>query len=168
MPPRVPKVIVLIDLDTLRNGRHPGTIAELPDGTPIPVATIRQLLCDADIVPAVLNSHGEVLHLGRTTRLASRAQRAALRATYRTCIEPGCSVSVDDCHAHHVDPWERGGATDIDNFAPVCADTHDKIHSKGWQLIIRSPDDITWIRPDGTISYQGPAPNLRRPSTRPP
>ena len=166
-PPRVPKVIVLIDLLTMLNGRHPGTVAELSNGTPIPPALIQQMLCDADIVPAVLNTTGEVLHLGRTTRLATRAQRDALRAIYTTCIEPGCSISVDDCHAHHVDPWEHGGATDIDNFVPVCPDAHDKLHTKGWKLTVTNPHSITWTRPDGTTSYHGPAPNLRQPPPPP-
>ena len=42
------------------------------------------------------------LHLGRTTRLANRAQRRALRALYSSCAIPGCTGAYDRCKLHHV------------------------------------------------------------------
>jgi hypothetical protein len=118
--PRVPELIVLIDWDTLRDGvRNAGGICELSDGTPLPVATVRQMACDADIIPVVLGGKGEVLDVGRSRRLATPAQRTALRAMYSTCAEPGCDMPVDQCRAHHIvewDPTRRNGNTDLDNL----------------------------------------------------
>ena len=68
----------------------------------------------------VLHAPGE-LELGRTTRLASRAQRRALRALYSTCAIPGCPVRFDRCKLHHVVWWRHGGRTDLENLLPVCA-----------------------------------------------
>jgi len=41
-------------------------------------ATVRRLACEADLVPAVLGTHGEILDLGRTRRLVTPGQRRAL------------------------------------------------------------------------------------------
>ena len=81
---------------------------------------MRQLACDAEIIPIVLNSHGEALDVGRAARLATPAQRQALRAMHRTCMYPTCTVPFDDCRIHHIVPWEQGGTTDLDNLGPLC------------------------------------------------
>ena len=50
----------------------------------------------------VIDAPGE-LNLGRTTRLANRAQRRALRGLYATCAIPGCRVRYGRTKLHHVD-----------------------------------------------------------------
>jgi hypothetical protein len=79
---------VLIDLDTLKTGLHDKSVCELSDGTAVPVSTVRQMACEAEIIPVVLDGDGRALDVGRGARLATEAQRQALRAMYRTCIEP--------------------------------------------------------------------------------
>ncbi|MGE0306495.1 MAG: hypothetical protein AB7Q27_12110 [Acidimicrobiia bacterium] len=81
----------------------------------------------------VVDAPGE-LALGRTTRLANRAQRRALRAMYRTCAIPGCTVAFDQCKIHHVIWWENGGPTDLWKLLPLCVHHHTRIHSLSWQL----------------------------------
>ncbi|HWL44313.1 MAG TPA: DUF222 domain-containing protein [Ilumatobacter sp.] len=164
---RVPKVIVLIDWETICNGRHPGTIAELADGTPIPIATIREMLCDAEVLPAVLGGSGEVLDLGRSRRLASRAQRDALLAMYATCMEPSCPTPAEQSDAHHMHPWDEHGPSDLANFALLCPSSHHKVHDQGWR-IETDHRTITWYRPDGTVAHHGPAPNRRNQANSPP
>ncbi|WP_117000923.1 DUF222 domain-containing protein, partial [Desertimonas flava] len=69
-----------------------GRCCETSDGTPLPVETIRRLACNAGIIPAVLNSHGVILDLGRTRRLATNDQRQALRTMYPTCAFNDCTT----------------------------------------------------------------------------
>ena len=114
---RVPEVIVLIDLDTLRHGLHDHGIAETADGNPLPADTIRRMCCDADIIPAVLNAHGATIDVGRERRVATRHQRRALRAMHTTCAHPDCTVRFDNCQIHHVVPWEHGGPSAT---SPTC------------------------------------------------
>ena len=83
---RVASLIVVCDLDTIRSGVHANTVCETEDGTPLPVQVIRGLACQAEIIPVVLNGRGEALAVGRSQRLATPAQRDALRAMHRTCI----------------------------------------------------------------------------------
>lgn len=160
-PGRVPEVIVLIDWATLRNGvRAAGGVCELSDGTPLPVATVRQMACDADLLPVVLGGQGEVLDVGRARRLATAAQRTALRAMYATCAEPGCDIPFDDCSVHHIDPWASGGRSDLANLLPVCTGAHTRLHEDGWKVLIGGDHAaMTWVRPDGTIAYRGRAGN---------
>ncbi|MPZ01146.1 MAG: DUF222 domain-containing protein, partial [Actinophytocola sp.] len=55
---------------------------------PISVEQARLLACDARIIPAVLNSRGEVLDLGREQRLANTAQQRALALRDKGCVFP--------------------------------------------------------------------------------
>ena len=48
--------------------------------------------------------------------LANRAQRRALRALYRCCSIPGCTVSYDRCKLHHIIWWRNGGHTNLDKY----------------------------------------------------
>jgi hypothetical protein len=75
----------------------------------------------------VLHAPGQ-LHLGRSTRLANRAQRRALQALHPTCAIDGCTVPFDRCHIHHITWWRNGGTTDLHNLAPICTHHHTRIH----------------------------------------
>ena len=152
---RVPSLIALCDLDTLRNGIHANSICETQDGTPLPVEVVRRLACEADIIPVVLGSRGEALAVGRTQRLATPAQRAALAAMHRTCIGVTCTVPFDACPIHHVVPWEHGGATDLSNLVPLCSQDHHLVHEGGWTLTMTPERIATWTRPDGTTVHTG-------------
>ena len=152
---RVPEVIVLIDLDTLRTGLHDHGIAETADGNPLPADTIRRMCCDADIIPAVLDAHGATIDVGRQRRVATRHQRRALRAMHTTCAHPDCTVRFDNCQIHHVVPWEHGGPSDLANLLPLCTTHHHHVHEGGWSLTLNPDRTIELRRPDGTTHYTG-------------
>ena len=117
--------------------------------------TVQRLRCEADVLPVVLRSTGEVLHVGRTARVATRAQRRALAALHRTCAHPHCSAAFSRCQIHHVVPWEQGGRTDLDNLIPLCTEHHHLVHEGGWSLELHDDRTITLTRPDGTRSFSG-------------
>ncbi len=172
------EVSVLIDYSALLHGGE-AKVAETADGQPLPVEVIRRLCCDGSLVPVWLSGDHEVLAVGRQCRLATRAQRRALRAMYRTCCMPGCTVAFDACRIHHVDFWEHLGPTDLDNLVPICELHHHLVHEGGWTLTLHTGRRITLHRPDGTLSFDGvttdritaPAINVRdgdRNNARPP
>ena len=148
---------VLVDLATIRNGLHANSVCEFADGTPLPLSVVRQMACDAEIIPIVLAGDGRALDIGRGARLATEPQRQALRAMHRTCIHPDCEVPFDDCRIHHVVPWERGGSTELANLAPLCESRkhHHDVHEGGWRLTLTSDRVATWIRPDGITYWTG-------------
>jgi len=134
---------------------------QFPIPVEVPWRVLAELAGDAE-VSAVVVRNGVVLHapgelnLGRTTRLANRAQRRALRGMYATCAIPGCSTAYDRCKLHHLVWWRHGGATDLDNLLPVCSHHHTKIHNDAWQLCLGPGRELTVTFPDGTVRCTGP------------
>ena len=107
-------------------------------------------------MPVVVDAAGEALDVGRSRRLATKAQRDALRAMYRTCGHPDCDVGFDACRIHHVRYWwEHHGPTDLDNLLPLCERHHHLVHEGGWSLELRRGRCIVLRRPDGTVSFDG-------------
>ncbi len=153
---RCPTIVVHIDVKTLVDGHHAGTMTETDNGCPVPVATMRRFACDADIIPVVLDGDGVVLDEGRGKRLATREQRRAIEAMHVTCSHPDCRVTIDDCRIHHLDPWQRGGRTDLDRLAPLCETHHHLVHEGGWSFEMTPQRVGTWSRPDGATYWTGP------------
>ncbi|WP_299518820.1 HNH endonuclease signature motif containing protein [uncultured Serinicoccus sp.] len=126
--PTTPKaqVMVTIGLQELR-GALAGDGRTVHDGT-IPAHQVRQLACEADIIPAVLGEKGQILDLGRAKRLVTPGQRRALAHRDGGCTFPGCHVPATWCDAHHVVHWARGGRSDLGNYALLCARHHTWVH----------------------------------------
>ena len=143
---------VLIDLDALIDGHATGPdgtrrTAETHAGTPLPVETIRRMACEAGIIPIVLGGDSQPFDVGRERRLATRAQRMALRARYPTCgMDADCNVPFDDCQIHHIKPWKDGGHTNLDLMCPGCDKHHHLAHEGGWTLT-RNPDGTWQLHP---------------------
>jgi Domain of unknown function (DUF222) len=149
-----PEIAVLIDLETLRNGRHADSTVQMSTGGQVPVEVVRKWACDAGIIPVVFNGDGVVLDVGRAKRLATADQRRALRAMYPTCSAPGCTVNFSHTTIHHVDYWTRdGGGTDLYAQVPVCSRHHDAVHHGGWTVRALKPGRLEWRLPDGTTEH---------------
>jgi hypothetical protein len=98
------------------------------------VAHLRRLACDANVVPAVLGTRGEILDLGRARRTVAPAQFRALAARDRGCARPGCHRKPRYCQAHHIVEWADGGLTDISNMVLLCLYHHIEVHQGGWSI----------------------------------
>ncbi|WP_141014948.1 HNH endonuclease signature motif containing protein [Nocardioides sambongensis] len=140
-------LVVTIDHDHLTRSLG---VAELLDAGDtdqsgrISAAQARRLACTAKILPAVLGGKSEVLDLGRAQRLFSPAQRKALRLRDRTCRAEGCTVPATWCEAHHLDPWSRGGRTDLADGVLLCNFHHHREHDPGY---------VTTRLPNGAHRY---------------
>lgn len=98
---------------------------------PIEPATAQRLLCTSPLLGVLVDAAGRVLNLGRAKRLASRAQRRALRVRDRgICQFPGCD-QIRHLDAHHLIPWFAGGNTDLDNMVLLCRRHHVLVHEGG-------------------------------------
>lgn len=161
------EVIVLIDHETLLAQLSRSPITQLGSGEPIPAAEARRLACDAGLIPAVLGGRSQPLDVGRTGRLATPAQRIALRAAHETCCITGCDVPFDHCEIHHISWWRHGGGTDLDNLAPVCSKHHHLVHDHRWILTLDA-DRIGHLhhRSDVEILQTPQEPPLPHPSRR--
>ena len=157
-PPRGPRLLLIADYDVvsreLRNGR-------LGDGTPIPVAKIRDLACQSDILPAIFRGVSQPLDLGRSRRAASPAQRVALVARDKACV--GCGATANWCQAHHIIPWAVQGNTDIDDMCLLCSRCHHKVHDDRWQ-VRRKPSGKYYLKPP--LKHDRPSSNRNTRSYR--
>lgn len=161
--PGRPEFVVVVDTSATNGAGDPVVDWGLP--VEIPARVLAELAEGASVQPVVVRN-GVVLHaageldLGRSTRLASPAQRRALRAFYATCAVPGCGVRFDRCKIHHLTWWRNGGRTDLDNLLPVCSNHHSRIHADGWEITLDTNRRMTIRLPDGSIRSTGP-PNRR-------
>ncbi len=139
---------VIIDADTLA-GNMPSdprrARCDLTHVGPVPPSTIRRLACDAIVRRVVRDSDGEILDLGRRTRIVSNAQRVAVMVRDGGCAWPGCDRPPDWCDVHHEEHWADGGPTDLPNLRAYCRFHHTKIHH-GW-TVHRRPDGTTRAEP---------------------
>ena len=161
------EMIIVIDWQTIRDGLHEHSIIANAHNIDLPVESYRRMACNAAIIPAVLDSNGVVLDLGRTARLATKHQRRALLAMYDTCAIPGCTVNARHCEPHHILWWQRLGDTDLGNLVPICSTHHHNVHEGGWQLAMHRNRSLTITYPDGATQHTGP-PATQRPGQHPP
>lgn len=123
--------------------------ARIDGGPAVPAPTAERMACDAE-VQLLLSDRGSRLYLGRSHRLASPAQVAALcLRDGRCCRFPGCT-HTRHLHAHHVRHWLRGGRTDIDNLILLCSFHHSKIHDYGYRVVASAGGGFRFQRPDRT------------------
>lgn len=148
-----PGVRVIIPLADLRAGID--DLGEHPDseqgrfagpawleGHPEPVsaATARRILCEVGAMPVVLGGDQMPIDVGRTRRLFTAAQRAALGIRDGGCRFGDCDRPASWCEAHHIDPWkpkrrgDRRGPTALDNGILLCRRHHMLLHDHGWNI----------------------------------
>ena len=158
-----PQVIVTIGYDQLaaQIQAHPDACSDPISGTvsmngvAITPNTARKIACDAQIIPAVLGGHSEVLDLGRSTRTWTRAQRRALRLEDRGCRWPGCQAPLHRCRIHHEQHWVQDhGPTDKTNGIHLCPFHHWTVHHTRWRIHKDIHNQVTvWKEEPGTQTH---------------
>ena len=149
-----PVVIAHLQLNDLKD--LASSTAQTAHGVDLPPAALRQLLCQADLIPAVFNTDGVLLDFGRTKRFVPEVLQRAVLARDRYCLVPGCTATVEQLEFHHTDPYALGGETNLDKIAPGCKNHHIEfdhevikiVWVKGlpWVLLPRDRDPAQRLR----------------------
>ena len=147
-----PRVAVTIDLTDLKNQSGFGSTET---GEDLTATTIRRMCCDADLIPIVLGTQGEVLDVGRRQRLVTTAIWKALVARDHHCRFPNCTRPPVMTHAHHIRHWAEGGATSLGNMILLCGHHHRLVHAGPWQIRGTGPNDFTFDPPPDTRRRSG-------------
>ena len=148
-------LVVTIGLDQLQQASRGAGLTL--DGSPLSIETVRRMACDAQVIPAVLGSHGEVLEQGRAERLFNRAQIRHLWLRDRHCTFPGCTRPATYCDAHHLVHWADGGPTDTNHGALLCQRHHTVVHTNRYAgEVIHRPDGplVRWDLTPGSYDVQ--------------
>lgn len=112
-------------------------------GTTITPDTVRQLACDAQIIPMVLGAKNEPLNVGRAVRLVEKSLRRAVIHRDKHCTFDGCTRPPAMCEVHHVIPWWQGGETSLLNSALLCSTHHRIVHRNDLTAMVTSTA-VTW------------------------
>ncbi len=97
---------------------------------------------------AIFDGEGKALHLGRSKRTASAAQRIVLYARDRGCTRPGCTAAGYQCQVHHLESdWADGGLTDIDKLTLACGPDNRMCTEFGWDTRLNNQGRVEWIPP---------------------
>ena len=93
----------------------------------------RQLACDASRRTVLENERGEVLNIGRRSRIVPWHIAHALRIRDGGCRFPGCNQHrwTD---AHHIHHWADGGETSLDNLVTLCRYHHRELHRDEYRI----------------------------------
>ncbi|WP_373046211.1 HNH endonuclease signature motif containing protein [Vulgatibacter sp.] len=133
-------------------------IAWFADGTAISAETARRQTCAATIVPVRAGPDGNLLDIGRRSRVPTEKQETALLIRDRCCRFPGCSneAFID---AHHIVHWAQGGPTNLDNLLLLCKRHHTLVHEGGFRCEVVG-GLLQFRMPDGSLLSEEP---LERP-----
>ncbi|MEJ3658349.1 DUF222 domain-containing protein [Actinomycetes bacterium KLBMP 9759] len=112
--------------------------AILDFGGTITTTDLRQLACNAAVIPIVLNSDSQPLDIGRLTRVIPDGIRRAIAARDRGCAR--CGRPASWCDIHHIIEWHNGRPTEINNLVMLCRMHHREMHSTEW--IVRMVDGL--------------------------
>ncbi|HZV25564.1 MAG TPA: DUF222 domain-containing protein [Acidothermaceae bacterium] len=144
-----PNVAVTVSLESLQAKVVGCAPAMLDSGIPLSIGATLRLLCDANVIPIVLGSHGEPLDIGRLTRNIPNGMRRALVARDQGCAFPGCDRPASWCDAHHCKYWSDGGETALCNLCLLCSHHHDVVHHDGWEITMINA--MPWFIPPAWI-----------------
>ncbi len=103
----------------------------------ISLENAKRFSCDASLLTVLEDENGNVLNLGRKTRVVSPMLKRALDIRDETCRYPGCCESryVD---FHHIEHWANGGEANKDNLVKLCRFHHRELHSGHYSIEIKT------------------------------
>ena len=139
-----PTVLLTMSLDNLLDGTGPPpelltrlTGGRLKVSTPTAQRLVEQ--AGARLRGIVLDDTGQILGVGRSTRVPPGWLREAITVRDGVCREPGCQTSAVVCDVDHAQPWHphadrEAGATDIENLAALCRSANIRKERQGWYV----------------------------------
>ena len=87
----------------------------------------RRLACDAGLLVVEEDAVGNVLNIGRRSRVIPPAMSRALAIRDGGCQFPGC-CETRYVEGHHIKHWADGGDTKLDNLVTLCRHHHRELH----------------------------------------
>ena len=98
----------------------------------------RRLACDASLLVVSEDATGNVLDIGRRSRIIPAAMARALSIRDGGCCQfPGCCAS-HYVEGHHIKHWADGGETKLDNLVTLCKYHHRELHKGKFFLSVNS------------------------------
>ena len=111
------------------------------------------MACDAARV-AMGHRDGEVVSVGRRTRIVPPHIRRALEERDRGCRYPGCASRFTE--VHHVKHWADGGETSLANTVLLCRRHHRLVHEGGTRMALDRDGKAAFFTREGQVIAGAP------------
>ena len=117
------------------------------DGQWLPPSTARRMACDAGLLIVEEDEAGNVLNIGRKSRIIPPAMARALAIRDNGCQFPGC-CETRYTEGHHIKHWADGGETKLDNLVTLCRYHHRELHKGSFYLTLKPSINNTVAKTD--------------------
>ena len=121
------QLVAVADIGVL-DGTKPDGRCEIIGTGPVPPGILAQLSPDTRLTGMIFAGRGRPLWMGRSIRLANTHQHLAVAVRDGGCVT--CGAPMHRCEIHHIQEWENGGPTDIDNLMALCGPHHRAHHNR--------------------------------------
>jgi hypothetical protein len=138
------------------------------------VAARRLLEARGAQLRTVVVDDGQVVGVGRATRIPPGRLRDIALAVHDTCTGPLCDRPARTAELDHARPWhpprpdQPGGRTDADNLGPLCAATNKDKERAGWQAHQHPDGRRRWTHPRSGLSLTTTPTTWNPPDPDPP
>lgn len=149
-------VVVHVDAEVL-DGK--AGVAEIDGGPIVSSQTVQQLICDGYLEVHLDGADGQPVGIGRRSRKVPAWLMRKLLHRDGGCVFDGCTRKRW-LNAHHIDPWAKGGVTDLNNLTLLCGHHHRLVHPGGWTMRGRPDGKLEFVSPSGKVLPARP-PRLR-------
>jgi len=123
--------------------RHPANL----DGQWLTPSAARRMACDAGLLIVEEDEAGNVLNIGRKSRIIPPAMARALAIRDNGCQFPGC-CETRYTEGHHIKHWADGGETKLDNLVTLCRYHHRELHKGSFYLTLKPSINNTAAKTD--------------------
>ncbi len=110
----------------------------------VSIHTAQRHICLTGMLPILFQGNTPI-DVGRTLRLHSTRQRAAITAHWNGCAWRDCDTPPQFTEAHHIDAFD-GTNTTLANGISLCRFHHMQLHTNGWTINARA-DGTYWLTP---------------------
>jgi hypothetical protein len=117
-------------LDHKING---GPVAYTDDDNSISPKMLRRMTCDCKVTTAYEDNNGNILDIGRKSRLIPNKLGRVIKQRDQGCRFPGC-CQTKWTDIHHIQHWIDGGETNLDNLVTLCRRHHTQLHQGKYQI----------------------------------
>ena len=158
---RPPAVRVLVTEEALATRTGHGRIEGVE--TPVSIETVERIVCTAGTVPIAFGENGNVIDLGRESRLFTSRQKTALAARDGGCMWDNCDAPARWTEAHHINQWARDhGLTNLADGILLCRHHHMLLHNNHWSIVREG--DTYWLIPPTDLDPEQTPRRLRSKS----
>jgi len=110
----------------------------------LPLKVAKRLSCDSSLRLVTEDDEGNVLNIGRKSRIIPQAIKLAVQMRDGGCQFPSC-WQTKWTDQHHIQHWADGGETSLSNLTTLCRFHHGLVHKGDFRIEIGENRELLFI-----------------------